>query len=187
MFDHLSQSKKIQHGTTPVKIFTSPDLDLIVIPRCEVQRYCLAMVGSFFGCPDVAPLSDHEAITIDKAFLDIWVSIFDTPFPVTSNQSVEVNKIANEFWYSTIWQQPAMSSSVTTIRRNHCDNRTRAHTDWKTERTSFKMKISWRNIAVSIDRLKLADTMAVDIEGSLILDQHAETLKTIPTLRRNIP
>jgi hypothetical protein len=87
------RSKVFQHVSSPVGSFAPPSarfehvhIDLVVLPPCEVTRYCLTMVDRFPRWPKAVPLPNQEEPTVDRAFLETWISRFGVPLRVTTDQ-----------------------------------------------------------------------------------------------------
>ena len=87
------RSKVSRHVSAPVTSFAPPSsrfdnvqLDLIVLPPSEGQRYCLTMVDRFSWWPEAVPIPDQEAPTVARAFFEAWVCRFGVPLRVTTDQ-----------------------------------------------------------------------------------------------------
>jgi cleavage and polyadenylation specificity factor subunit 1 len=80
------RSKVSRHVSSPVGTFAPPSarfehvhLDLIVMPPCEGQRYCLTMVDRFSRWPEAVPIPDQEVPPVARAFFDSWICRFGVP------------------------------------------------------------------------------------------------------------
>ncbi|XP_023246587.1 uncharacterized protein LOC111643269 [Copidosoma floridanum] len=53
------------------------------------MQYCLTIIDRFTRWPVAVPLSNVQANTVTKAFLDNWVSLYGTPLYITSDRRAQ--------------------------------------------------------------------------------------------------
>lgn len=73
----------------PDQRFTHVHIDLIVLPLCQGNRYCLTMIDRFSRWPEAIPLQDMTAETVATAFYNHWVARFGSPTTITTDQGTQ--------------------------------------------------------------------------------------------------
>ncbi|GFU50154.1 retrovirus-related Pol polyprotein from transposon 412 [Trichonephila clavipes] len=93
------QKSKIQRPTkTPLGTFSLPDarfshihIDIIgPLPPSEGHHYLLTIIDRFFRWPEAIPIPNMQAKTIYRAIFDTWISRFDCPSVITSDQETQM-------------------------------------------------------------------------------------------------
>ena len=87
------QTKVHRHIATPLGTLTTPDarfhhvhIDLVgPLPSSNGCIHLLTCINRFTRWPEAVPISEGSAVTVAKAFIQIWVSRFRVPATITTD------------------------------------------------------------------------------------------------------
>ena len=110
------RSKVHHHIATPLGTFATPDarflhvhIDLVgPLPPSNGCVYLLTCIDRFTRWPEAIPITDGSAVTVARAFIQIWVSRFGVPATITADCGGQ--------FQSSLWKSIMQLLGTTDIR-----------------------------------------------------------------------
>ena len=94
--ESCQRSKIHRHNRSLLGNFNLPEgrfdhihIDLIKLPLCQGNQYCLTVIDRFSRWPEAIPLPDQQATTVARALIQRWISTYGTPLTITSDQGAQ--------------------------------------------------------------------------------------------------